>query len=303
MKKLIVLLLLLIAPAATAQSQSGGGAGNATQTTITDTVVMQNGAVTPAINVPAQSPQSSESGKTCGISATISGSTFVLISVGDSVISNTAPTPFAPTTNAAVVQNLNLYTGHICRGADPLLGTGGTGASYVTRIADDLITAGKFPRVILGSVAMPGATSLDWSPSGVLNQRARVICWMIRAQGWIGNANVKFGIIWNLGPNDQTAGSTTQQIQDRYNAFHQSMIGYGCNFDTFVAVDSRLSGVTSSTVTTAQANVVDNISTFAGVNIDTITAVGANTSDGTHLNDTGNPVAGTQWSTSFQAHY
>ncbi len=292
------LCLLLLAASAHGQGRGFGAAGTATRYTVTDTVTSQLG-----YDVSVLAPNKSTAGKTPSISATISSSTFVMIGVGDSLQTNISATTYTPS-NVAAVQNLNLYDGLIYKGIDPLISTPLAGGNYLTRTADKLVSDGKFARVVIIPLALGGSTSLDWSTAGVHHQRARVACWMVRDFGWIGNASVKFGIVYGVGTNDQTAGSTSQQIQDRYNSFRTAMTGHGCDFDTFVHTQSRLASVTSATVTGAQAAVVDSVRTFTGVNIDTLTGVGANSTDGTHLDTaTGSAAGGNALATLIEAHY
>lgn len=304
MRRLFVSLALLLGltDPDSAQTARMATPSNATQTTITDIIMMQ------AYDVPSiAQPNSSISGKTsvCTAPCTISTNTFVWISVGQSINSNSVPTPRTPV-NATVVQQVNLYDSTVYRAVDPLVGTGFTsGGNYNTYLGDKLVADGKFARVILFPIALGGSTALDWSPSGVLNQRARVACWTIRRMGWIGNVNVKFGIGYDDGQTDANIVGTSQaNWQARYQAFRDSMTGYGCNFDTFVAISTRQSNATNATIQAAQAAVVDGVKTFTGANTDGLTATGSNLQgDGTHLSDAGASNNANLWATIIEAHY
>jgi hypothetical protein len=133
---------------------------------------------------------------------------------------------------------------------------------------------------------------------------SRAACFQIRAIGWLVNTNYKFAIIYDVGPNDTGIGTTTAQFVAGYNAWHASMISYGCDFPVFVPQVSRLSNITSSAIRAGQAAVVDNISTFALWDMDAITAIPANVqADHTHQTLMGNLAAASEGDIIFRAHY
>lgn len=294
-----VVAFLLASFPAQAQFAGFGAPSLATQTTLTDAVTMQSGIIV-STGTPAFT---STAGKTSVPSPTLPASTLVLGLFGDSIGGNSLPTPRTPTNTTAVLQ-LNVYDSTVYQAKDPLLGTSGlTGGNYATYLADKLVTDGKFGQVILVPTNIGGTTALDWNPSGLLHQRARVACWAIRAKGWASNANVKFGMIYNTGVNDPPLSTTSQQWQDRYNAWHTAMVDYGCDFDVFVPVNTRLSNVTNATIAGAQAAVITG-KTYAGPNIDTLTATGSNLqADNTHLSDAGGSNLANSFATIIEAHY
>ncbi|MDB5584809.1 MAG: hypothetical protein JWR80_9985 [Bradyrhizobium sp.] len=294
----VVAFLLATLPAQ-AQYAGFGAPSLTTQTTLTDNVVMQSG-IAVSTGTPAFT---STAGKTSVPSPTLPATTLVLIVAGDSIAANSLPTPRTPTNTTAVLQ-LNIYDNTVYQAKDPLLGASGlTGGNYATYLADKLVTDAKFAQVILVPVDIGGTTSFDWSPDGLLHQRARVACWLIRGKGWLTNSNLRFGTIYNLGVNEAPLGTTSAQFQARYNAWLAAMVAYGCDFDTFVPVNTRLSNVTNATIAGAQAAVVGG-KTYAGPNTDTLTATGSNLqADNTHLSDAGGSNNANLWATIIEAHY
>lgn len=227
-------------------------------------------------------------GKTV-VSSSITGgeATLVLLALGQSLTTNATPTPFTPT--SPKVHNLNIYDGITYRAVDPLLGTAGTGGNYLSRLGDKLISDGSFARVILVPAAIGGTYIHDWIPSGLFDHRARVALKRIRAQGWVGNADVTFRVLWEQGQGDTAAGIGTLQAiwQARFQQIVGTINGFGLGTPQItVPKDTMVANVIDATIRAAQAAVVDNVQVFAGPDFDTLTGV-TNRSDGTHPSDTG----------------
>jgi hypothetical protein len=286
-----LLAILLSATFATAQS-FGGGVAPSNIYAINDNVSDQagGGSIPGFQNIAGYTP----------VSGTITGSTFVLVAIGQSIGTNRAPTPYTPVN--ALVQNLNPYDGLIYTAKDPLLGPNNTGGNYNTRLADKLITDGKFPRVIIVPVPIGGTSVLDWTPAGVMNQRLRAACLWIRSYGWIGNANVKFGVIYDQGQADVTLGTGSALWQSRYAQVKASFVALGCYFDWFVPIDTMITNVTDPTIQAAQAAVVGG-RTFAAWNTDSLTGGTNRQADGIHLSDVGSASNAALAATIIEAHY
>jgi hypothetical protein len=90
--------------------------------------------------------------------------TAVLPIFGQSNTCNVNPTAYVPT-NAAVCDNFSIYDGGTYAGGDPLLGcstsTLGPGNPFL-RLADSLVTAGIFDRVILAPAGIGATTMTQW---------------------------------------------------------------------------------------------------------------------------------------------
>lgn len=292
MKKFIIFLLLFNFNAADCQSIGFAGASNNnSQLLLNDSVI------------PVESVQKDTTGRTTSI-PTIGSGTLILLVHGQSIPTNTVTTPFTPTNITKVLQ-LNIYDQTIYQAIDPELGTTGNGAiqggNYITRLADNLVTNAKFGQVVIVNAAWGGTDVFDWA-SGQMQQRARISCLMVRAKGWL-TSGATFWTIYDQGQGDATnpPGTTTLQWEQMFATYRQTQVALGCNFDTFVPIDTLLNGVVSSTIQAAQSGVVDGVKVFAGANTDSLT--GANRgADGTHLSDTGSVNNVNLWSTIMLAH-
>jgi hypothetical protein len=250
-------------------------------------------AVSPAspynINEYVAAALSDTTGKTsASMSITPSESTLVLLGFGQSLQTNHTPTGYTPTTNATKVLQLNIYDGAGYRAVDPLLGTNYTSdeGNYLTLLADRMVTAATYAKVILVPAAIGGTMISDWT-TGNLSHRLHVALLRIRQQGWIGNADVTFKVLFHLGQTDHGAGTTQAAWEASYATLKNIINTHGVGTpQIFVPQCTMVSSVTSSTIRAAQAAVVDNVQTFSGGDIDALT--GANrAADGTHLTDAG----------------
>lgn len=278
---------------ATEYSGSNYAADPVNQLALSDDVVDQQGTDL------ASAFFKSESGLTSK-SATISTKTLVLLAAGQSIGANSAPTPFTPVNST--VDMLNPYDGLVWGAKDPLLGASGTGGNYTARLADRLVTDGKFARVIIVAVAAGGTSAFDWSTSGVQNQRLRVACNLVKSLGWIGNANASFGIIYDQGQQDAAISTPAATWEVEFANIKDSIDGLGCTFPWFVPTDTMLANLTNSTIQGAQAAVVDAVSIFAGANTDSLTGTNRQ-ADGTHLSNAGSAANAALWVSLIEAHY
>jgi hypothetical protein len=101
--------------------------------------------------------------------------TLVLITAGQSHFCNTQPSLFVPV-NTAVIDNFSIYDGAAYNIGGQMLGctnnvTSATPGNASARVADLLVTNGKFDRVIVVPIAVGGTYVSDWatgylSPAG-----------------------------------------------------------------------------------------------------------------------------------------
>ena len=147
-----------------------------------------------------------------------------MICAGQSLSTNLIADTFTPT-NAAKVDNLAWYDGKNYAATTPLLGTSwngtiGTSVNFNHKIADGIISNGKFDRVIIVPVALPGTTVSLWANEGVITSEAVGYWRMIaaaaiklRAQGITPSTpGVKFLVKWNQGESDRQQ-STSRRLQ------------------------------------------------------------------------------------------
>ena len=303
MKWIAAVLFLLLVPA-NAQTFAAGAANGNSPLLLNDSTSLQFGGPQPV-------PCTDTTGKTSA-TPTVGTGTLVLIVNSQSVADNTLPTAVTPTNTTKVLQ-LDVYNQTVYQAAGNLLGTDGTGGTgctttgnYQVYLADKLVTDGKFSQVILVPVGIGGSSVQDWSPVGMLNQRARVSCLAVRAKGWIGSG-ASFGILYDQGNADANNNTlhgvpTAATWESLFGQWQSTFAGLGCNFPIFVATETMQANVTNATIQGAQAAVVDNVSVFAGANTDSLTGT-TNRWDGTHLTNVGGQSNANLWATIIEAHY
>lgn len=234
--------------------------------------------------------------------------TFIQLVVGDSISSNSGASAYTnthPTKN----QMLNFYNGTTYQYQDPYFNVSTGPGSYPGRIADKLITAGKFARVITIGASLGGACSSNYALDGGYNHRARVGCLESHALGWPisgsgDSGNWKFGIIYALGVNDNAQSRSPASFTANALSFQQSMRDYGCTGDIFIAKQTMLNSVVNAGIQGAQAGLVDNPNgRFVGADADSLPAAANRPVDGTHFGDVGNDNLAQLWSNIFVAHY
>jgi hypothetical protein len=218
---------------------------------------------------------------------------LVLIVAGQSNCENVAPTAYTPT-NGTVIDNFNVLNGQMYAGADPQLGctnapSGSTfGAGNIAmRVADQLITNGKFDRVILVPLCSGGSSITFWDPSvsGTLSPNPVAAMARLAQAGYIpGGTGLTFGFLWMQGESD--AGTSSAAYQASYNAMSAALIASGFNGRQFINKETWLSGVVNATTQAAQAALVNGTTKFTGADADSLNAANRQ-ADNTHFNDAG----------------
>lgn len=221
---------------------------------------------------------------------------------GQSNATNITDAAYVPV-NGAKIDNLDINDGGLYVAADPLLGcttnlaVAGRGNIF-TRVADKLISAGVFDRVILIPVAVGGTPVASWVP-GALGDRILVAARRARAVGLPITA-----FLWMQGETDGVNGTS----QATYAATLASVIAgpraEGFNAPWFIGKCTYIVGTVYPAIQAAQAGIVNPAANiFAGANTDSLTgATYRQVIDDTHLNGTaGSDAASTLWTTAIDA--
>ena len=201
--------------------------------------------------------------------------------------------------HGANIHNLNLYDGGLYAGADPLLGcqnipTRGPGNIF-TRMADKLITDGKYTDVVLVSVGIGGSPVNAWATDPTLNRRATVGAGRAAAIGLKVSA-----FLWMQGEAD-TATSQASYATDLATVISMPRIA-GLNAPWLIGKCTYALGAVAPAVQAAQAGIVNGIDIFAGANTDTLTGTAVNRqADDTHFSDAGAVAAGNLWAAAIEA--
>lgn len=282
--------LLLSAWACTALAGSGGiGGGSPVDPNFTFPVPGNYGLINSATSGLTLRPQTVNTGIR----------NLIIIAAGQSNIVDVAPTAYTPT-NPAALDDLNIVDGAIYAAVDPLLGcslggpVGNQTGHPILRLADALVTANKFDRVIIVPVAIGGTLVADWQSSFPSN-RIQAALNRIAAHGIVAGTNVTIIILWGQGESDNLAGTTQVNYTNSLNAVIAASRAAGFNGTWFVAKQTYAAAV-SAPVQAAQAAVVNHPSgVWAGANADALVgnvcgaAVNAacRIADNTHWTDAG----------------
>ncbi|WP_213737077.1 sialate O-acetylesterase [Bradyrhizobium sp. dw_411] len=232
---------------------------------------------------------------------------LVIVLAGQSNVCDNHGAAYTPT-NASKIDNMYPYGGGIYAASDPILGTSADSAAlgpgnFVLRLADNLITAGLFDRVIIFAIGIGGTSIADWD-TGVATGRWQPTFNRLKAKGIMpGLANTTIAIIWGQGEQDASLGTSQAAYaaglnnvinQARAAGFSQSNVPF------FVAEETWFGGTTSANVQNAQSAIVNHASNiWAGPNADSLNS--SNRQDNTHFNPTGAAAVATLWQAALHA--
>ena len=213
----------------------------------------------------------------CGVT----GKTAVIVVAGQSLNVNGVDSRYTP--KQAGNRQMNIYDGKCYTTREPMLGTNGTGGTWMARFADNLIEAGKFDRVILVPMAVGNTNVSQWADTknppflgrniGIVGKRlknARLTC-----------TAVFYGQGESDTRDDTTKDAYLASLQEVVSLFNQAMPG--C--PVLVARESYIYGKFGPQIQQAQAAAVNGTTIFAGEDSDSISPAGRY--DNTHLNSIG----------------
>lgn len=219
--------------------------------------------------------------------------TLLLFVAGQSQWTNVTPSAYVPTNSTAVLQ-LNINDGAVypIPSSGLVLGTTneqsplGPG-NIPVRVADQLVTNGRFDFVIIIDFAIGGTPISEWTTGGSLFDWGVVAIKRATALGMTCNTTgITCGFIWGQGEADNQNGTSQSVYANSLSAWGTHMTGNNFTGRIFVCEESWLSGTVSTNVQNAQLGIVDNVTYFSGGNMDSIGA-GGRQADNTHFNDTG----------------
>ena len=237
---------------------------------------------------------------------------LVLVIGGQSNMGDNHGAAYTPT-NATAIDNLHLNDGQIYAAADPLLGSANDlrslgPANFNLRLADNLITANKFDRVILLIIQISGTGIAQWDPAQTTTGpgvgRFTAAFARLKARGITpGLTNTTIAILWGLGETD-CALATPQATfaaslgnvitAARAAGFTQNLVPF------FVAEESWVSGAGCAAIEAAQTSIVNTPNNiWGGPNSDSLN--NSNRQDTTHFNPTGAAANATLWVTALHA--
>lgn len=221
-------------------------------------------------------------------------STCVLISKGQSNFTSLGFAPGYNIVNPSVNDNFNVYDGGVYASVFPLLGCTsnnfGTDNNNVPgRVADLLISNGKYQRVIHAPLAISGSTAAEWS-TGDCSKRMTICIQRLAA------INLTPTVIIDMqGEVDNALGTTAVAYRAMKQTEVQTVRNLGCTAPWLVGICSYNGGTVSDEVRTGQFQSADvGLNILHGADTDFLTAPTYRL-DGTHLNATGNTAAANLW--------
>lgn len=213
--------------------------------------------------------------------------TGVMLVTGQSIGANTLPTLYTPV-NAGVVDQMNIFDGQIYSIGGPILGAtrnvsvGGPG-NLSARVADLLVTNGKFDRVIIACMAVGSTTASMWGDvNNEVYLRTQVMMARLAARGIIpGMTGVTFFCLHLLGETDCANGTLQAPFAASSTGFLSKLYSTGFNGRCFLTQETLQGGVTSAPIRAAQASLWGGLVCDGG-DLDPLTIRQA---DGVHMTD------------------
>ncbi len=218
--------------------------------------------------------------------------TGVFIVAGQSNAANTGEIAYTPV-NASKVDNVDILTGGTYAAADPLLGcsnsVSGTIGNLFTRVADKLITAGKYQRVILIPVALGGSSVSQWDT--ILYPRLNIASKRALAQ----NSPIT-AVLWQHGEADNTLATTQASYTGSFNSMRTKLEAPLLAAPWFLAKSTYTVATTSASVRAAVTALVNGSTLRLGPDTDTLTGTTVNRqADDTHFKAAGAEAAAILW--------
>ncbi len=211
---------------------------------------------------------------------------LVVITDGQSNSASNGPS-YVPV-NVANIVNINPYDGAVYPNLDPLLGTAtilGTG-SFWPRIADMLITAGKFAKVWIIPIGVGGSSSIEWTPGGQLFDKPCVAMRRLQQLG-ITPSTTNFTIIYTFNQGESDSATSAATYTNNINVLNTRLrncpgVSVQFNGRFFIARETMLFNVVNPIISNAQFALTNGVTIFDFGDMDSITGA-ANRPDGTHL--------------------
>lgn len=211
---------------------------------------------------------------------------FFMLGQSNSPDANTVDVQYAPT-HGAKVQMLNIYDGGIYVRKDPMLGSNALGGSWGGRLADKLITAGKYDRIITVPLGFGGSALSTWMP-GQVGVHARLVAACLRAKA-LGLTPTAF--FWHQGETDNAFGTTQAAYETGLHKVIASVRAVGLDAPWLISLATYIGGATSNPIRFAQTAMVNGVDIFQGPDTDQFAGSGYRQADDTHFNAAGAEAA------------
>lgn len=217
--------------------------------------------------------------------------TLALIVPGQSAFGcNVTPTLYVPA-NSAAIDNLNIYDGGLYDCNGPLLGCTYNPAlvpplgpgNVSSRLADRLVTNGRFDRVMIASIAVGSSAMEQWAD--IFADRVPVTMRRLAARNITpATTGVTFACYLQIGAQDFGLGTTKAAFIESANRFISTLFNTGFNGRLFISQQSGIGHTGQNPIRDAQAALWNGSSIQPGGDMDSPTI---STSDGNHPDDAG----------------
>lgn len=223
--------------------------------------------------------------------------TAVILTIGQSLIATSSLGTYTTVNGAS--DNFNIYDGGIYGCSNIILGaawapaTGSNSPNCV--IADSLITAGTYTRVIMASIGIGGTPCAVWDTGGALRNRITVLMRRLQAKS-LTPATGFVGDVWVLlhyGETDAVIGTTQAAMATCIRNMDTAFTADGLtNYRLFVPTESFILNTTHADIQNGQADAVASGCSKCrqGANWDSLLTATNRQGGGTdaHLTQTGN---------------
>lgn len=208
------------------------------------------------------------------------GRTMVALALGQSNTGNHGETLYRP---AGPVYNL--FRGRCYRAEDPLLGPTGDGGSAWTRLADLVINAGLYDRVVIIPIGVGTTTAAQWAEGGYLHPRVLNAADEMRSLGF-----AITHVFWILGGSEKLTDGDAANREEYKRNFLSMVRGLrkrGVTAPVYVAIGTY-SGSFNRDIQRAQRELAaENPGIVAGPDTDALHAVQENRWEQVHFTHLG----------------
>lgn len=192
-----------------------------------------------------------------------SNRTAVLLIFGQSNSTNLGAVPYTP---SGRVYEMNFFTGRCFVAADPLLGASGTGGSFASRLADQLINAGMFSDVLLVSTGVGGTYIEDWAPGGIHHRRILVAIRRLADAGF----HPTF-LLWHQGEGNTGINGNPEAYKGNFLDMLNAIRTHSVMAPVFVPLVSICGGLADPNVRKAQMELASpKLGIYPGPDTDTL---------------------------------
>lgn len=199
------------------------------------------------------------------------GRRLLIYATGQSNSGNVDASPYTPV-NPDALFNINFFDGKVFKLSDPILGAGGTGASFITILSDLFVSAGYFDSVTVMHNCIGATTSTDWSPTGTCYPRIRHAVRQVQLSGFQPTNRI---VCLHQGESDTAAGNIPFRTQ--LNALQGTLTEWSSlepSAIQFIGLVSFFAGNTNSVVRNARAALINNRTRFSFGDFDVIPCSG-----------------------------